>query len=375
MPGTGRAWRSLRTPLPTPDGARFIVLSLRLIDPRLVLPERRREFEGLLDGVARRCGGATWQAVDGIVTDALARLGELFQASRTIFALVEHEPQTIRIQAEWNAPGIDRTSGVSATAELIDLDSLTDGTEHEFLYTEDVDAAPRRSASVLARLGVHSELVVPVAPDGVLLGVLIVHWETSADQLWDDALGTYVQGFGQVLTATVQRSRSEAVVHHSALHDPLTGLANRSLLLANLRDALGRLSTSDRSGLALLYCDLDGFKRINDEYGHDVGDRTLIDIANRIRSQLRPGDMVGRIGGDEFVALCQRIEGPERADDVAARIRTAVVNRPPPGITERLDISIGIAWTNETCDADTLLHDADRQMYRTKRAHSSSTLD
>ncbi|MGZ8765894.1 MAG: GGDEF domain-containing protein, partial [Acidimicrobiia bacterium] len=155
-------------------------------------------------------------------------------------------------------------------------------------------------------------------------------------------------------------------------HDPLTGLANRSLLLEQLRDALSRLATSDRGGLALLYCDLDGFKRINDEHGHDVGDRTLIDIANRIRSQLRPGDMVGRIGGDEFVALCQRIEDPNRAKDVAIRIRTAVVNRPPPGLTERLDVSIGVAWTNQNCDADALLHEADRQMYRSKRAHGSS---
>ena len=355
----------------TPDGARHIVLSLRLVDPRQVLPERRREFEGLLDGVARRCGGATWQAVDGIVTDALARLGESFGASRTMLAFVEHEPEALSIQAEWNAPGVDPVSRTSAIAEILELGSLADATDGGFVYTEDVAAPRRRSSEALTHLDVHSQLMVPVAPDGVLLAVLVVHWSGSGDQLWDDALGTYVQAFGQVLTATVQRSRSEAVVHHRALHDPLTGLANRRLLLANLRDALSRLSTRDRSGLALLYCDLDGFKHVNDEHGHDVGDRTLIDIANRIRSQLRPGDIVGRIGGDEFVALCQRVEDPDLAEEVATRIRTAVVNRPPLGLTEPLDISIGIAWTDQCCDADALLREADQRMYLDKHTHTS----
>ena len=136
--------------------------------------------------------------------------------------------------------------------------------------------------------------------------------------------------------------------------------------LTNVRDALDRLTSRDRGGLALLYCDLDGFKHINDDHGHQLGDRTLIDIADRIRSQLRPGDVVGRIGGDEFVVLCQRIEALNLADDVATRIRTAVVNRPPPGLTDRLDISIAIAWTNQPYDAEDLLREAEQQTYLVK---------
>jgi len=80
------------------------VLVLRPVDPRLVLPERRREFEGLLDGVARRCGGATRQAVDGIVTDALGRLGDLLHASRTRFALVDHPSETTRSRLHGTHP-------------------------------------------------------------------------------------------------------------------------------------------------------------------------------------------------------------------------------------------------------------------------------
>ena len=351
----------------SPDGSPCIVLSLRTLDPRLVLPERRREFEEFLDGVSRRCAGATWQAVAGIVTDALAGVGELFHASRALFALVDHDDESVRVQAEWSAPGVEPASHVVAAMKLAELDWSTDAIREEFTYTEDVEAEPERFASLRARLDVHSKLIVPVAPDGVLLAVLVIHWAESGDPYWDDALGTCVQAFGQILTATVQRSRSEAVVHHRSLHDPLTGLANRSQLLANLRHSLGRLTPTNRSGLALLYCDLDGFKEINDEHGHDVGDRVLIDIANRIRSQLRPGDLVGRLGGDEFVVLCHRIEDRRQIEDVASRIRTAVASRPPAGLTDRLDVSIGIAWTNERRDADELLREADRQMYAAKQ--------
>ena len=367
-------WVSVEITANTPmssDGERRIVLALRPIDPRLVLPERRREFEGLLDGVARRCGGATWQAVNGIVTDALGRLGDLLHASRTMFALVDHPSETITVEAAWNAPDVLPVAAGTTTAELVDLNALGAAIDDGFRYTENVALEPCGSQA-LRNLGVHSELVVPVAPDGVLLAVLTVHWASSADQCWDDALGTYVQAFGQVLTATVQRSRSEAVVHHRALHDPLTGLANRSLLLADVRDGLSRLTNRDRGGLAVLYCDLDGFKHVNDDHGHEVGDRTLIDIADRIRSQLRPGDEVGRIGGDEFVVLCQRIEDPDLAEEVATRIRAAVVNRPPPGLTDPLDISIGIAWTNQPGDAEDLLREADQQMYLVKRTRSEA---
>ena len=304
------------------------------------------------------------------MTDTLARLGGLLHASRAFFALVDHEPETISIEAGWTAPEVEpitRTSG----ADIVDPASLAAISDAEFRYIEDVEAGPVESHSALIGLGVHSELVVPVAPDGVLLGLLVVHWAGSGDQYWDDALGSNIQALGRVLTATMQRSRSEAVVHHDALHDPLTGLANRRLLVTNIRNALDRLTIGSRGGIALLYCDLDGFKHINDEYGHEVGDRTLIDIADRIRSQLRPGDLVGRIGGDEFVALCQRIEDPSLAQDVATRIRTAVVNRPPPGLTERLDISIGIAWTNNPRDVDELLREADKQMYLVKRTHTA----
>ena len=354
-------------------GSPRIVLALRPLAVRSVLPERRRAFEELLDGVARRCAGATWQAVAGIVTDVLAQCGEFFAASRVIFALQDHSSQTLRVQAEWTAPDTCAASLTSTDAGAIIVVETDDQSGHagaEFRYTEDIGRAPPDHRRVLEQLGVHSEAVVPVAPDNVLLAALAIHWPVSGDPHWDDALGTHANVLAQILAATVQRSQAEAAVHHQSLHDPLTGLANRNLLLASIEQALSQLRDEDASGLALLYCDLDGFKHINDHYNHDVGDRTLIDIASRIRSQVRPGDVVGRIGGDEFVVLCHRITDPHMADDIARRIRAAVASRPPDGLTDRLDISIGIAWTNQPGDAHHLLREADRHMYHVKETHA-----
>jgi len=355
-----------------PIGSRLIILSLRPLAVRSVLPERRRAFEALLDGVARRCAGATWQAVPGIVTDVLAQFGEFFSAARVIFALEDHATGTLRTHAEWSAPDAlpASLSMVDTTAVVVvDRNDRTQPMLREFRYTEDVTSVPDQHHRCLAQLGVQSELLVLVAPDDVLLAALTVHWTTSGDPHWEDALGTHTNLLAQILAATLQRSRSEAIVHHRSLHDPLTGLANRNLLLASIEQALSQLSDDNRSGLALLYCDLDGFKQVNDQYSHDAGDRTLIDVANRIRSQVRPGDVVARIGGDEFVVLCHRIADPDLVDDVARRIRTAVASRPPDGLTDRLDISIGIAWTDRHGDAQHLLKEADRHMYTVKQAH------
>ncbi|MCJ7438005.1 MAG: GGDEF domain-containing protein, partial [Acidimicrobiia bacterium] len=213
----------------------------------------------------------------------------------------------------------------------------------------------------------RSQLVVPVTGDDCLSGVLILQWAESGDPYWDDALGDSAQGLTRILTSTLRRARDEAGVYYQSLHDPLTGLANRSKLLIDVRRAAGGLTTESRGGLALLYCDLDGFKQVNDEYGHEVGDRVLIEIADRMRSALRPGDSVSRPGGDEFVVLCHRIDSPTVAGDVATRVREIVASTPPRGLTDHLDLSVGIAWTDTPRDATELLREADLAMYRVKQ--------
>lgn len=162
--------------------------------------------------------------------------------------------------------------------------------------------------------------------------------------------------------------RAERELEHRATHDPLTGLPNRHRLQHELQYALEH-AARNRRGLAVLYLDLDGFKRINDQYGHDMGDRLLREVGQRLHKSLRQGDLMARVGGDEFVALLHGCSDVHAAGTVAEGLLACL--RLPIHLPEgafQLDASIGIAcFPDGGSDADTLLARADRAMYEAKR--------
>jgi diguanylate cyclase (GGDEF)-like protein/PAS domain S-box-containing protein len=178
--------------------------------------------------------------------------------------------------------------------------------------------------------------------------------------------GHPVQMTGACQDVTAQREAAEAL-SQLALHDPLTGLPNRSLFMDRLGQALRRLDRRNRV-LAVLFVDLDRFKIINDRFGHAAGDETLLAVGTRLREVLRPSDTVARLGGDEFVALCEDLESDQAAVRVAERV-LAALDRPMPcaGQEVTCSASIGIALTRRAdATADALLRDADMAMYRAK---------
>jgi len=152
-----------------------------------------------------------------------------------------------------------------------------------------------------------------------------------------------------------------------AVRDPLTGLANRTLLEERLRAVLARdARTGDTTGL--LFMDLDAFKAVNDRHGHAVGDAVLRGVAQRLQSAVRPSDTVARLGGDEFVVL---VEGAVEAGLVALvdRLETAVHAPIQVGSLDlHVGVSIGVAAASRgLADAASLLAEADRRMYAAKR--------
>jgi diguanylate cyclase (GGDEF)-like protein len=161
------------------------------------------------------------------------------------------------------------------------------------------------------------------------------------------------------------RKETERELQHHAAHDALTGLPNRRLLQHRFALALERTRVSGHRG-ALLFCDLNHFKLVNDSYGHEAGDRALREIAIRLANGVRHGDTVARLGGDEFAILAEDIAD----DDLATLIGRleAAVSQPLPNISVKVTTSIGIALiTPETTDLDALLHAADQAMYTTKQ--------
>ncbi|MEU1018867.1 diguanylate cyclase CdgB [Streptomyces sp. NPDC005900] len=215
-----------------------------------------------------------------------------------------------------------------------------------------------------------------------------------------------------------ERKRRELQLAHRASHDSLTGLPNSAELRARLsarlcrRPHAGRPSAVDSldaayehgfdfghaslehadgfdhhvhtiapegregdvddgtKGLAVLFCDLDGFKSINDRFGHHTGDAVLIEVARRLTSGVRDGDTVARLGGDEFVVLADGL-GRADAQDLAVRLRNAII---PPirvdGRAVRVGASFGIGWAHCGMSADEVLHSADQRMYVEKRSRA-----
>jgi diguanylate cyclase (GGDEF)-like protein/PAS domain S-box-containing protein len=158
-------------------------------------------------------------------------------------------------------------------------------------------------------------------------------------------------------------------LEHQALRDPLTQLPNRLLLMDRTRQALSRL---ERSGgvVALLFIDLDRFKAVNDTFGHDVGDRLLISVSERLAEMMRDSDTVARLGGDEFVVLGEDIETDEEALALADRVvQTLKEPFQVGGVEVSMPASVGVSITHDgETDPESMLREADVAMYRAKGA-------
>jgi diguanylate cyclase (GGDEF)-like protein/PAS domain S-box-containing protein len=164
--------------------------------------------------------------------------------------------------------------------------------------------------------------------------------------------------------------RAELELEHRANHDSLTGLVNRERMRAELQAAIDR-AADEGGGLALLYIDLDGFKRVNDRGGHAAGDRLLRELAGRMQRAVGQNDLVARVGGDEFVVLLPDCRDAQAAREVAGNLRARLTApyRLPEG-PYQLDASIGMAmFTADGADAEALLKHADGAMYATKHGN------
>jgi len=203
----------------------------------------------------------------------------------------------------------------------------------------------------------------------------------SVDIEWS---AQWLPGYGVrigVAREVTELRRAERELEFRATHDPLTGLANRDYLERELSIAVEHAQQTG-GRLALLYLDLDGFKDVNDQRGHHVGDLILRLVAERLQDGLRQGDLVARVGGDEFVVLLPACRDAENAANIAANLRARLCEPyDMPGGQERLDASFGIAcYPADATDPQALLAYADRGMYAAKRlqahrTHSASTLE
>ncbi len=194
-----------------------------------------------------------------------------------------------------------------------------------------------------------------------------VNWTLTTKTPLHDAAGTVIGLLG-ITREINELKRAEMTLEHLATHDTLTGLPNRYLMFDRLNQLLVRAARY-KSTFAILFIDLDGFKRINDSRGHDVGDLVLRGVAERLTRSLRAADTVARIGGDEFVILLESLRAGSDATALARKIEAAIgAPFSLPGGDATVSVSIGIGvYPDDGRDAEELLKAADVAMYRTKR--------
>ncbi len=218
---------------------------------------------------------------------------------------------------------------------------------------------------VLHKLGVVSSVIVPIEGHDKIFGLLNVYTRERRVFAQDELL--FLTAVARLIIVAVERDRQEQATRHAALHDPLTGLPNRTLALDRLAHALARRQR-DHIDVAVFVVDVDGFKMINDSFGHAAGDDVLLSLAPRLATAVRSTDTVARLGGDEFVVICPDVDGARGATEAADRLAAAVVRPLVLDSGEHFfTITAGIALASTKLDTpESLLGDADAAMYRAK---------
>ena len=227
-------------------------------------------------------------------------------------------------------------------------------------------AGPKEIAAWGAVEAAASRVSVPIHTGDEVHGALVA--AAAREDAFGEEEGLFLQAVANVLAIAFSRLLLEDRIRHQALHDPLTGLANRALCRDRIEHALA-LSARAGSAAAVLFVDLDNFKRVNDLFGHAAGDALLIALAGRMAAAVRPADTVARLGGDEFVVVCEDVD-ERTALALGWRVAAAVQEPSEPGATQ-LSASIGIAFgTSADTDPDVLMGHADAAAYRAKERGS-----
>ncbi len=242
----------------------------------------------------------------------------------------------------------------------------------QVLRSDDIVLDPRVDPGSFHEVGIRSMVVAPLKHDGSTVGVLkIVSTATHAFTARDVRV---LELMSELIAASMYyAARNETnALYQQAMHDSLTGLANRNLFFDRLRN---RISTGRRQiePLGILVIDMDGLKRVNDTYGHRAGDAAIREIALRISRIPRKSDVIARLGGDEFGIILREIS--DRSDLLMIVQRLSQQTDQPfrfEGHTMDLTASIGHAqFPEDGKDVDALLEAADRSMYEMKRTRSA----
>jgi diguanylate cyclase (GGDEF)-like protein len=269
------------------------------------------------------------------------------------------------------------TSGIELQGQMTEIqahqtpsipDQLAAPNTELVFYGRDSDDPLVRE--VIERYDLAAMVVAPIVARGEFLGSLSVLVADDPSRLAPTRdLRDRLSGVVAQAASALQTARLIERMSYQASHDGLTGLANRGLFTERMEQAMAAAERNGRP-VGLFFVDLDCFKAVNDEWGHDVGDELLRQVAQRLLATVRAGDTVARLGGDEFAIILSDVSGDDEVDAAASRVERSFGD---PFVIGEHPLSIGASvgraiWPEHAAEIESLMRHADSEMYRAKRA-------
>ena len=299
---------------------------------------------------------------------------------RTVPSVIDCDRVIVALASSGSEPGgsyathgFDRETAAALTSLA---PSTFAGRVDSWVYRHPVKAPAGGISAALAQAGSLAARSLGITSNGELFGWITIDVTEHPERLDDDVdIAERLRGLAGQAAIAMHNARLLEEIRYQALHDSLTGLPNRVLILDRVEQAMAR-ARSDHVEIALLFIDLDGFKDVNDNMGHTVGDDLLRSVASRFSGTLRESDTVARLGGDEFVVLVEGISLAAGPELVAERLLKVLAEPFPLGgeddaqVSVSVSASIGIAaGLRET--SEELFRDADVALYRAKETGKS----
>jgi diguanylate cyclase (GGDEF)-like protein/PAS domain S-box-containing protein len=297
--------------------------------------------------------------LDDLIAEAVTAASQILEADMCAYAEVSPDRSTVKLRRAVGWP-----EGVEVEGNEYPIpDALRQAIGEVVMLDDTVESA---YAEGLRKRGIAGGAAVLVGDPSDPLGILAAF--VRERRTFTDAERNFLRAVAHVLAGAITRTRADERARHESLHDSLTGLPNRALLLDRLAQRLSTLAGTP-GRLTVVALDIDSFKHVNDALGHAAGDDLLREIAPRLSEVLEPTDTVARLAGDEFAILCFDAAGERAADRIAEQVRGAFV-RPfvLAGEPHFLSASLGVvvADSDSVRGADDLLRDADAALHRAK---------